>query len=110
MNESAVGDESVPKIITNNTINLFLTAVSILLISNHNTFRVVFDKVASVILFEKIYLYFSIGNGQPRKPALCQLYQHTFVTGTVYNKIEKLIKLAKLKTSQVHRMITQSDV
>ena len=108
MNESAVGDESVPKIITNNTINVFLTAVSILLISNHNTFRVVFDKVASVILFEKIYLYFS--NGQPRKPALCQLYRHTFVTGTVYNKIEKLIKLAKLKTSQIHQMITQSDV
>jgi len=29
--------------------------------------------------FRKIYLYFSIGNCQPRKPALCQLYQHTFV-------------------------------
>ena len=27
----------------------------------------------------KIYLYFSIGNGQPRQPALCQLYRHTFV-------------------------------
>ena len=32
------------------------------------------------ILFEKkIYLYFIIGNGQSRKPALCQLYRHTFV-------------------------------
>jgi len=30
-------------------------------------------------LVEKIYLYFSIGNGQPREPALCQLYRHTFV-------------------------------
>jgi len=24
-----------------------------------------------------MYLYFSIGNGQPREPALCQLYRHT---------------------------------
>jgi len=31
------------------------------------------------ILFEKIYLYFSIGNGQPTEPALCQLYRHTSV-------------------------------
>ena len=27
----------------------------------------------------KMYLYFSIGNGQPREPALCQLYRYTFV-------------------------------
>jgi len=26
-----------------------------------------------------MYLYFSTGNGQPREPALCQLYRHTFV-------------------------------
>jgi len=26
-----------------------------------------------------MYLYFSIGNGQPREPALCQLYQHNLV-------------------------------
>ena len=32
------------------------------------------------ILFDKYnYLYFSIGNGQPREPALCQLYGHTLV-------------------------------
>ena len=24
-------------------------------------------------------MYFSIGNGQPVEPALCQLYRHTFV-------------------------------
>ena len=29
--------------------------------------------VCDHILFEKIYLYFSIGNGQPRQPALCHL-------------------------------------
>jgi len=26
-----------------------------------------------------MYLYYGIGNGQPREPALCQLYRHTFV-------------------------------
>jgi len=41
----------VPKIIINNTINLFFqTAISILLISNHNNFRVLFDKIASMYL------------------------------------------------------------
>jgi len=48
----------VPKITINNTINLLLeTAVSILLISNHDSFRVLSDKIASVyVLFEK-YIY-----------------------------------------------------
>ena len=35
-------------------------------------------KLLTYILFEK-YVYSSIGNGQPREPALCQLYRHTFV-------------------------------
>jgi len=39
-----------------------------------------FYKIASVCFISKIYLYFSIGNGQPREPALCQLYRHTFVS------------------------------
>ena len=43
----STGNESLPKIIINNTINLFLTAVIILLISNHNSFRVLFDKIVS---------------------------------------------------------------
>ena len=74
------GNESVPKIVTNDTINLFLkTAISILLISNRNSFRVSFGKIASVYFILKMYLYFSNGNGQPREPALCQLYRHTFV-------------------------------
>jgi len=40
-----------------------------------------FDKIASVYFIWKIYrpIYFSVGNGQPRQPALCQLYRHTFV-------------------------------
>jgi len=33
-----------------------------------------------------MYLYFSTGNGQPREPALCQLYRHTFVPYTRSNK------------------------
>jgi len=45
----------VPKIIIDDTINLFLkTAIRILVISNHSSFRVLFDKIASV--FEK-YIY-----------------------------------------------------
>ena len=74
------GNESVQKIIINNTINLlFKATISILPISNHNCFRVLFDKIAFVYFIGKICLDFSIGNGQPREPALCQLYQHTFV-------------------------------
>ena len=42
-------NESVPKIIVNDTVNFFsLTAISILAISNHKSFRVLFDKIASV--------------------------------------------------------------
>ena len=44
-----IGNESVPKIIISNSINLFFkTAVNILLISNDNSFRVLFDKIASM--------------------------------------------------------------
>ena len=67
----------VRKIIINDTINLFLTAISILVISNHNSYQVLFDKIASIHFIWKIY--FSTGNGQSREPALCQLYRHTFV-------------------------------
>jgi len=43
------GNESVPKIIINDTINFFFrTAISILVISNYNSFRELFDKIASV--------------------------------------------------------------
>ena len=56
-NAARIGNESVPKIIINNTTNLFFkTAVSILLISNHSSFRVLFDKIDSVYFFEK-YIY-----------------------------------------------------
>jgi len=43
---ASVGNESVPKIIINDTLNFFskLLAVNILLISDRNSFRVLFDK------------------------------------------------------------------
>jgi len=73
-----MGNESLPEIIINNRVNLFRkTAIRILVISSHNSFRVLFDKIASVYFIWKIY--FSVGNGQPSEPALCQLYRHTFV-------------------------------
>jgi len=34
-----------------------------LVISNHSSFRVLFDKIVSVYFVWRIYLYFSIGNG-----------------------------------------------
>jgi len=44
-----IENEIVPKIIINDTVNLFfLNAISILVISNHNSFRVLCDKTASV--------------------------------------------------------------
>jgi len=47
---------------------------------------VLFDKIASAyILFEKyIYVFFTVGNGQSRELALCQLYRHTFVPYNTY--------------------------
>jgi len=45
-----IGNESVPKIIIRDALNLFFfeSAISILVISNHNSFGVLFDKIASV--------------------------------------------------------------
>jgi len=46
----SIGNESVLKIIINNTINLFSkTAISNLVIICHNSFRVLFDKIAILI-------------------------------------------------------------
>ena len=50
-----------------------------MVISNHNTFRVLFDNIASVYFIWKIYQYSTTGNCQAREPALCQLYRHTSV-------------------------------
>ena len=43
-------NESVPKIVINDTMIFFhQTAISIWVISNHNSFRVLFDKIATGI-------------------------------------------------------------
>jgi len=77
---SCIGNNSVPTVMIYNIIKLFFkTALSILVISNHNSSRVLFDKTASVCSIWKINLYFSIRNGQPKEPALCQLYRHSSV-------------------------------
>ena len=74
-----IGNESVPKVIINDTVNLFSkTAISILLISNHDSFRVPFDKIASVYFIWQLYLYFVLEMAIPGNWH-CQLYQHTLV-------------------------------
>jgi len=52
-----IENESVPKIIINDTNLYFKTAISMLVISNHNSFRVLFDKIAFVHFVWKIYLH-----------------------------------------------------
>jgi len=63
----AVGNESVPKIIINNTINLFSeTAISILVISNHNCFRVLFGaKLLPHIAFENCIYILALEMARP---------------------------------------------
>jgi len=63
---TGIEKESVPKIIVNDTIYLFFkTAIIILVISSHDSFRVLFDKIASAYFICKVYLYFSIGKANP---------------------------------------------
>jgi len=49
---------SVPKIIINDIVIFSQTAISILVISNHNSFRVLFDKIASVYFYLKNILIY----------------------------------------------------
>ena len=50
----AVPNESVSRIIRNDTTTLFVrTAISILVVSNRNSFRVLFDKITSVHFIRK---------------------------------------------------------
>ena len=75
------GNESVPKIIIgglNSAINLFLKLYSVFQTITASEW-VLFGKIASVYFIWKIYLYFSIGNGQSSELALFQLYRRTVV-------------------------------
>ena len=50
------------------------------MISNHNSRRVLFDKIASVYFILKIYLYLVLKTASPGvEPALCHMNRHTFV-------------------------------
>jgi len=66
-----IGNESVPKIIINNTINLFLTAISILLIWNHKIFRMLFYKIASVYFILKYFLALEMASQENQHCANC---------------------------------------
>jgi len=57
----------VPKIIINDTINFFFKAISILLISNYNSFRVCLVKLLPYILFEKYIYILAIQMASPGK-------------------------------------------
>jgi len=54
---AALGNESVPKIIINDT-KIFYCDQHVLVISNHSSFRVLFYKIVSVYIFLKNLLVF----------------------------------------------------
>ena len=49
--------KSVPKIIINDNKTFFLNWISILVISNHNSFQVLFDEIASIYFSGKISIF-----------------------------------------------------
>ena len=59
-----------------------VTAMNILLISDHSSFRVLFYKIASVYFVRKTYLYFSVGNGQPRGTSTMPTVSARFLSHT----------------------------
>jgi len=61
-------NESVPKIIINDS-KFSLKCISILLILNHKSFRVLFDKIASVYFIWKIYKYTDGSDAMSKWPA-----------------------------------------
>jgi len=64
-------------------MNLFLnTAVSILVISNCNSFQCCLIKLLPCILFEKYIHILALEMASPGNQQLYQLYRHTFVRST----------------------------
>jgi len=78
--------------------------MSILVISNHNSVRVLFDKIVSVYFVWKKYLYYSIGCGQPREPGPCQLYRRTSVP---YNRTDSVDFFLHYKSSCACRTLCE---
>ena len=101
-----------------------------MVISNHNSFRVLFDKIASVYFIWKICLYFSqidwiktwrlrqafivfiiytirfsTGNGQLGKPALCRLYRHAFVSAH-FRSLSAELHSPRTRTRKIRRRTT----
>ena len=69
----------MPKITINDTIKIyfFKTVISILVISNHNSFRMLFDKIASAYFGgENIFTFLALEMASPGN----QHYRHTFVS------------------------------
>jgi len=96
------------KIILNRTINLFLkTAISVLLISNHNGFRVLFDKIASVYFILKDIVICQRWKRPPREPALCQLYRHSVVLGCNWSLHKPAPPSARLSYHQLMALVGQ---
>ena len=54
-----IGNETVPKTIANGTINSF-NCNQYMVIPDHNSFRVLFDRVASAYFIWKIYLFLAL--------------------------------------------------
>ena len=57
-------------------------------------------KLLSHILFEK-YIYFRTGKGQPREPALCQLYRYTFIGYVQAARNMQVLSVAQAEASEV---------
>ena len=47
--------------------------------------------------------YFSIGNGQPGEPALCQLYRHTFVPDRLADDSSTMHRDAYMPPASLHQ-------
>ena len=70
--------------------SFFSTAIDILVISHHNSFRVLFDKLASVYFICNMYECFiteNESNDQSSKPALCQLHRCTFIPNVLLTSL-----------------------
>jgi len=86
-----IRNESVPKIIISDTINFFLKMQSAFWqFQTITVSECCLIKLLMYISFWKMYWYFSVENRQPREPALCQLYRHTFVL-SIYRAVIKNI-------------------
>ena len=75
-----IGNKSVPKIILDDTMNFFRKLQSaFFVISNHNSFRVLFDKSSSIFFIWKNILIFYHRKWPAQGTGTVSLYRRTFV-------------------------------